>query len=271
MPASDGADRAAVADRLTEIVREGGRVAMGLFQSPVKSWLKGTGEGSPVSEADIAVNLLMKERLCALERDCGWLSEETEDDPDRLARERIWVVDPIDGTRAFLAGLPDWMISVALVERGRPTVAVLYAPVTDELFAAVAGTGALRNGARISVDSGTAFAGARVAGPQRMLNKLSKQAPGFVIEPKVHSLALRLARVAEGRIAVAFGGPNSHDWDLAAADLLVHEAGGVLTTMTGETITYNRPLPRHEELVAAGRPRHLIVSEINAFHPIVAR
>jgi myo-inositol-1(or 4)-monophosphatase len=81
-----------------------------------------------------------------------------------------------------------------------------------------------------------------------------------VFEPKVHSLALRFARVAEGRFALAFGGVNSHDWDLAGADLLVHEAGGVLTTMAGETLTYNRPLPRHEALLAAGPARHRIVS-----------
>jgi myo-inositol-1(or 4)-monophosphatase len=269
--ASDGIDRAAIAARLTEIVGDAGRLALRLFKSPVKSWLKGAGEGSPVSEADIAVNLLMQERLSAAEIGCGWLSEETEDHPARLSSERIWVVDPIDGTRAFLAGRPDWTISVALVERGRPTVAVLYAPVTDELFLAVRGQGATLNGARIVVDVGAALAGARVAGPQRMLDQLSAHAPGVIFEPKVHSLALRFARVAVGRIDVAFGGKNSHDWDLAGADLLVHEAGGVLTTMTGETITYNLPQPRHEALLAAGPPRHRIVSDIIAGQPIAPR
>ncbi len=262
MPASDGIDRAAIAARLTEILGDAGRLALRFFKTPVKTWLKGAGEGSPVSEADIAVNLLMQERLSMAASGCGWLSEETEDDRTRLASARVWVVDPIDGTRSFLAGRPDWTISAALVERGRPTVAALYAPVTDEMFLAVRGQGALLNGARITVSVGAALAGARVAGPQRMLEQLSAREAGIVFAPKVHSLALRFARVAEGRIDVALGGRNSYDWDLAGADLLVHEAGGVLTTMAGETIAYNQPQPRHEALVAAGRPRHRLVSEI---------
>ena len=271
MLASDGIDRTAIAARLTEIVGDAGHLALQFFKSPVKSWLKGAGEGSPVSEADIAVDLLMKERLSAAAIGCGWLSEETEDDSARLSSERVWVVDPIDGTRAFLAGRPDWAISAALVERGRPTVAALYAPVTDELFVAVRGQGATLNGAPIAVDSGTALAGARVAGPRSMLERLSAQAPGIIVEPRVYSLALRFARVAEGRIDIALGGGNSHDWDLAGADLLVHEAGGVLTTMTGETIIYNLPQPRHEALLAAGPPRHRIVSDIIAGRPIAPR
>jgi myo-inositol-1(or 4)-monophosphatase len=262
LPASDGIDRAAIAARLTEIVGDAGHLALRFFKGPVKTWLKGAGGGSPVSEADIAVNLLMQERLPMAAAGCGWLSEETEDAPARLTSERVWVVDPIDGTRAFLAGRPDWTISAALVEHGRPVVAALYAPVTDEMFLAVRGQGATRNGARITVDVGAALAGARVAGPQRMLDQLLAQEAGIVCAPRVHSLALRFARLAEGRIDVALGGKNSHDWDLAGADLLVHEAGGVLTTMAGETITYNKPKPRHEALVAAGRPRHRLVSEI---------
>jgi myo-inositol-1(or 4)-monophosphatase len=269
--ASDGIDRTAIAARLTEIVSDAGRLALQFFKSPVKSWFKGAGEGSPVSEADIAVDLLMKERLSAAAIGCGWLSEETEDDSARLSSERVWVVDPIDGTRAFLAGRPDWLISAALVERGRPTVAALYAPVTDEQFAAVRGQGATLNGVAIAVDKGAALAGARVAGPRSMLERLSAQAPGIIVEPRVYSLALRFARVAEGRIDIALGGGNSHDWDLAGADLLVHEAGGVLTTMTGETITYNLPQPRHEALLAASPPRHRIVSDIIAGRPIAPR
>ncbi len=259
MPEFEGLDRTAIGAQLIDIVSEAGGVALRFFRGPVKSWFKGEGKGSPVSEADIAVDRLIKERLAATGFDWGWLSEETEDDPARLTRDRIWVVDPIDGTRAFLAGYPDWTISAALVEHGRPTIAVLYAPVTDEMFFAVSGHGATLNGVPIATDPGAVLAGARIAGPQRMLHRFSKQAPDVHCEPKVHSLALRFARVAQGRIDVAFAGPNSHDWDLAGADLLVHEAGGVLTTMTGETITYNRPHPQHEALVAAGRPRHRVV------------
>lgn len=270
MPGSEGLDRIAIGAQLTDIVAEAGRLALGFFRGPVKSWFKGEGHGSPVSEADIAVDRLIRERIAATGLDWGWLSEETEDDQARLACDRIWVVDPIDGTRAFLAGYPDWTISAALVEHGRPTIAVLYAPVTDEMFFAVSGRGATLNGVPIATDPGAALAGARIAGPQRMLDSLSTWAPGVHFEPKVHSLALRFARVAQGRIDVAFAGRNSHDWDLAGADLLVHEAGGVLTTMTGETVTYNRPLPKHEALVAAGRPRHRVVSDLLSAQSVVS-
>lgn len=270
MPGSEQLDRTAIATQLADIVGEAGRVALRYFHSPVKSWFKGEGHGSPVSEADIAVDLLIRQRLTATGLGWGWLSEETEDDPDRLTHDRIWVVDPIDGTRAFLAGCPDWTISAALVEYGRPTIAALYAPVTAEMFFAIRDRGATLNGVPIAVDPGAALAGARIAGPQRMLDRLSARAPGIHCEPKIHSLALRFARVAQGRIDVAFAGRNSHDWDLAGADLLVHEAGGVLTTMTGETVTYNRPRPQHEALVAAGRPRHRVVSDIFSAQSVVS-
>jgi myo-inositol-1(or 4)-monophosphatase len=89
-----------------------------------------------------------------------------------------------------------------------------------------------------------------------MIERLAKAEPGIVAEPKVHSLALRIARIATGRLDVAFAGSDSHDWDLAAADLLVHEAGGALTTFTGQPLIYNRAQAKHEALVAAGRARH---------------
>lgn len=270
MPELDGSDRAAIGAQLAAIVSEAGRVALRFFRGPVKSWFKGEGEGSPVSEADIAVDRLIRERLAATGLDWGWLSEETEDDPARLTHERIWVVDPIDGTRAFLAGYPDWTISAALVEHGRPTIAAVYAPATEEMFFAVSGQGATLNGAPIAVDAGTGLSGARIAGPRRMLDRLSACTPGVQLEPRVHSLALRFARVAQGRIDVAFAGHNSHDWDLAGADLLVHEAGGMLTTMSGEMIIYNRPRPQHEALLAAGRSRHRVVSDIISAHSVAS-
>lgn len=260
MQASDELDRRALVERLEPVVREAGELALKSFQTPIKSWFK--GKNSPVSEADIAVDVLLKERLSALGPDYGWLSEETEDDPARLTAQRVWVVDPIDGTRAFLSGRADWTISVALVETGRPLVAALYAPVTDEMFAAAAGRGATCNDRPIMVEAGEGLEGARIAGPSRYLDWLAAIAPGFVLEPKVFSLALRLARVAQGRFDVAFAAANSNDWDLAAADLLVHEAGGALTTIAGEVIIYNRPTPTHDWLLAAGRSRHRALGEI---------
>jgi myo-inositol-1(or 4)-monophosphatase len=270
LPVSDQIDRTAVIAGLAAIVREAGALALRSTKNPIKSWFKGAGDGSPVSEIDLAVDRLLKERLGILLPGCGWLSEETEDDPARLGCDRLWVVDPIDGTRGFLAGKPDWTVSVALVEHGRPVIAALFAPASDEMFLATVNGGATCNGtpmavARASVAGGTTMlAGSHVAGPPRLLERLVATTPGLVLEPKVHSLALRFARVAQGAIHIAFASRESHDWDLAAADLLVHEASGTLTTVAGEAIRYNRPVPTHDALIAADPSRHRAVSEIVA-------
>lgn len=265
MPASE-TDSATLVAPLVAAIREAGALALTWFQAPVKSWLK--NDHSPVSEADIAVDALLKQRLCAAAPDAAWLSEETVDDPARIQARRVWIVDPIDGTRGFLAGKPDWTISIALTAGGRPILAAIYAPVTDELFLAQAGHGATRNDSPIVATPGAELARIRVAGPKRYLDRLSRDFSGVVPEPKVHSLALRIARVAEGRLDVAFAGGNGSDWDLAAADLLVHEAGGALTTFSGQTLTYNKPEPVHPPLIAAGKTRHAALSVLVQDHPI---
>ena len=173
--------------------------------------------------------------------------------------QRAWIVDPIDGTRAYIAGKPDWTISVALVEAGRPLVAALYAPVTEEMFLAVAGAGATLNGAPMTANAGAGLDGARLAGPKRYLDRMAELSPGTVPQPKVHSLALRLTRVAHGGLDLAFASPGSHDWDLAAADLLVHEAGGAMTDLTGRPLRYNQPHTAHNALIAAGGARHVTI------------
>ena len=247
-------DLSALAKALVPVVREAGANARAAFGKPIKTWVK--EHNSPVSEVDIAVNLLLKERLAAIAPDAGWLSEETEDDPARLAASRVWIVDPIDGTRSFIAGRPDWAISVALVEARRPVVAALYAPVSEEFFLAIAGAGATRNGAPIAATPGGAIEGARIGGPKGFLDRLAAAAPAFTVPPRIHSLALRLARVADGTLDAVFASRTSRDWDLAAADLLVHEAGGALTTTGGVTLAYNGATTVHDVLVAAGLARH---------------
>jgi myo-inositol-1(or 4)-monophosphatase len=254
LPAIDGLDRVAAAERLARSVREAGALALSMFGVPVKTWTK--AGSSPVSDADIAVDRMLHERLIGAGESVGWLSEESADDPARLAARQVWIVDPIDGTRAYLAGLPDWSISAALVEDGRPVAACLYAPVTDEFFLAVAGKGATCNGGAIAVTDGATLAHVRIAGPKGFLDKLTAAAPAFTTMPRVRSLAQRFARVAQGAFDIAVAGGNSHDWDLAAADLLVHEAGGAMTRFGGGTVSYNRAVPRHGMLVAAGRERH---------------
>ena len=261
MPATEVVDLQQQAARLAEAVREAGALALSMFKTPLKNWTKGEAL-SPVSDADIAVDVLLRERLTGNNKPIGWLSEESVDDPARLDARYVWIVDPIDGTRAYIAGLPDWAVSAALVENGRPVAGCLYAPVSDEFFFAVAGQGATRNGAAIAVSPGAALAQARIAAPRRLLDRLQAIAPPFAVMPRTHSLALRLARVAEGTFDAGIAGGSSHDWDLAAADLLVHEAGGALTSFAGVAVTYNRPVPRHGMLVAAGRDRHAALVEL---------
>src|SRR5262249_13082867 len=205
LPADD-LDRALVRDRLAAAVREAGALALDMFRGRPASWIKGAS--SPVSEADLAVDALLRERLLAI-RDAGWLSEETEDDPARLQRAEVWVVDPIDGTRAYLAGLADWVIAAALVRAGRPQIAALYAPVTDELFLAVAGGGATLNGAPIMASAGDHLADATFSGAKRRLESLAAVEPRIATAPRIPSLALRLARVATGAAHPPVAAPPS--------------------------------------------------------------
>jgi myo-inositol-1(or 4)-monophosphatase len=245
---------------LEAIVREAGALAARTFRTAVKSWSK--DGGSPVTEADIAVDRFLREKLTALAPDCGWLSEESIDDRARLEAARLWVVDPIDGTRGYLQGRQDWSVSVALVAGGRPALAAIYAPVTDTFYLAAAGCGATINGVATAVSAGADFSDVRAAGPKPILDRLATVAPTIAREPKVFSLALRLARIADSTLDIAFASDNSHDWDLAAADLLVHEAGGALTTFAGHELIYNRADPMHGALVAAGRARHTAFLEL---------
>lgn len=259
MPANEQRSvNVALADELGAALREAGKIALSYFRGSIKSWTK--GHDSPVSEADIAVDEFLRARLSR--DDYGWLSEESQDDRARLNFERLLIVDPIDGTRAYLQGREDWSIVAAVAEKGRPVAAAIYAPVSDELFLAAVGEGATLNGNPIRATAGSALAKARVAGPKTMLDRLSAIDPATVHEPKIFSLALRLSRVAEGRIDAAFASVNARDWDLAAADLLVHEAGGAMTNFAGEALVYNLHDPVHGAIVAAGRERHATMLDL---------
>jgi len=257
LPASE---RAEIAAALAQAVRDAGDLALTTFNSALKHWTK--GKDSPVSEADIAVDHLLRDRLHRIAPDAGWLSEETDDDRSRLDKRRVWVVDPIDGTRAYIAGLLDWTISAALVEDGRPVIGALFAPAENEFFSAVVAEGAMCNGQRLRASDGHSLEGARISGPRRITEQLAATVPTVIALPRVHSLALRFARVAQGRLDAALSGANSHDWDLAAADLLVHEAAGVLTTFANERIVYNREEPINGPLLAAGQLRHRVLRDL---------
>lgn len=245
-------------NRLADVLREAGDIALRTFRGPIKSWIK--GHDSPVSEADMAIDALLRDRLTT--PDAAWLSEESEDDRARLSAKRVVVADPIDGTRSYLAGRADWSICVALVEDGRPVLAGIFAPVDNEMLIATAGQGAQCNGQPLTASTGDRLEGALVAGPQRYLDRLETLAPGIAKSPKIHSLALRLARVAQGQLDVAMASVNAHDWDLAAADLLVHEAGGTMTDTAGRPLVYNLHNTQHGALIAAGRNRHRAVLDL---------
>jgi myo-inositol-1(or 4)-monophosphatase len=241
-----------------QMALEAGAMALEFFQhgaeTTARRWYK--DRASPVTEADMAVDSFLKRQLSQTLPEAGWLSEETADSPARLNKRLAWIVDPIDGTRAFMAGHPDWSISIALLMEGRPVFGLLYAPAHDHIYEATLQGGATRNGTPIRVSAADKLTNARVAGPKPLVDRLERRAGPLERLPKIPSLALRLARIAEGTLDVALVSSNSCDWDLAAADLILHESGGLLTDLAGTQVTYNRPEPVHGELAAAASRLH---------------
>lgn len=242
-----------VADRqlLEDAARQAGDLALTFFGKDPETWFKGKGNHSPVSEADLAVDAYLARFLREARPDYGWLSEETADDQTRLDHDRVFIVDPIDGTRAFLAGGDEWTVSIAVVEQGRPVAGTVFCPCRNEMFLANENGGAWLNGERISVSSRSSVAGAALTGPHSIVANKDVLKAGFKGTTILRSLAYRLTMVAAGRVDVgaARGGPS--DWDLAAADLLVQEAGGKLTDLSGRNLIYNRARTGHPALIAA--------------------
>ena len=251
---------------LAEAVREAGGLALSLFRTELKNWTKGAS--SPVSEADIRVNDLLEKKLRSHSPDYGWLSEESVDDEQRLGKRLAWIVDPIDGTRGYLAGREDWCVSVALVEDASPLLAAVFAPASDEFFFAIRGQGATLNHAPVRATAGVELDFSRIAGPKPLVERLNRSSDQIVLHPRIGSLALRLCRVAHGGLDAAFAGGQSRDWDLAAANLIVQEANGNMTTLSGDTILYNRREVAHGVLVAAGRDRHARIVAHFRNHPL---
>ncbi|MGO4525247.1 inositol monophosphatase [Microvirga sp. 2MCAF35] len=249
---------ATLAPAVRDAARRAGEMALPYYragaQTAARLWYK--GQSSPVTEADIALDTFLKEHLSALFPQAGWLSEETADDPSRLDQSYVWIVDPIDGTRAFATGHSDWAISIALVKDGRPVLGILHAPIHECLYEARIGEGAWCNSERLSLAQDGDFSRARVAGPKPLVDRFERQIGPVERLPKVPSLALRLARVAEGTIDVGLVSANAQDWDIAAADLILQEAGGLLTGLDGSIPIYNRPQPSHDEMIAVASRLH---------------
>jgi myo-inositol-1(or 4)-monophosphatase len=240
---------AADLELLKAAAKDAGALAMTFFRNNPNAWSK--AGGSPVTEADTAVDAYLRVRLLAERPNYGWLSEETADDPARLGCETIFAVDPIDGTRGFIEGDDRWGVSLAVVRHGRPIVAALNIPARAEFYTGSAGGGAWMGETPLKVTDQSALAGARLAGPRGWLKTRTVEALGADLEPYIPSLAYRLALVATGRLDAAFASPRANDWDLAASDLLVHEAGGRLTGLDGAALRYNQEIPRHGVLAAA--------------------
>ena len=240
---------------IVDAAKEAGAVAFGFFNQSPEVWWK-NDDRSPVSAADFAANKTLETILRKARPDYGWLSEETDDDADRLSRETLFIIDPIDGTRAFLGGQKVWCVSVAVVHRGRPVAGVLYAPALEELYEAVDGGVALKNGVPFTVSVADPEEMSRLAIGEDLLKTLPSEFQERVTREKyIPSLAYRIAMVADGRLEGTFVKANSHDWDLAAADLILACAGGGLVDLEGRAVVYNSVEVTHKVLCAGPTPR----------------
>jgi myo-inositol-1(or 4)-monophosphatase len=233
---------------IVEAAREAGQLASTLRDRGLITEFK-PGD-SPVTNADLAADDLLKTTLRQARPEYGWLSEETIDNPGRLSAKRLFVVDPIDGTRAFLAGEPWWTVCIAVVEDGRPIVGAVIAPQLSEAYAAAAGAGATLNGQPIHASDACAIEDCGMIAHPAMFRHEDwpKPWPKMRIARR-NSTAYRLCLVASGAADATVTFAPKHDWDLAAADLIATEAGGYVGDHTGRTFTYNQAVPMQPSLV----------------------
>ncbi|URW74601.1 3'(2'),5'-bisphosphate nucleotidase CysQ [Sphingomonas donggukensis] len=236
------------------IAREAGALALAKWRTDFRRWEK--SPGNPVCEVDLEVDAMLRARLEALLPEAGWLSEETLDNAARLASERVWVVDPIDGTRDYVRGRPGWAVSIALVERGVPVIGVLDAPARDEVWIAERGNGATRNGASIRVANRDSLAGARVPA-----DSLPRVDADLAMVPKPNSIALRIAMVAAGKADLVATVRWGHEWDVAAAALIATEAGATVSDAFGDPLAFNTHDARAFGVLAAAPGIHAAAVE----------
>ena len=244
---------------IEQAVRDAGAIARKFYGGDYRKWDK--GKGQPVTDADLAVDKYLRETLIAARPDYGWLSEETEDDSSRLQKQRVFVVDPIDGTVAFLKNRPHFTVCVALVRDGRPVIGVVFNPVLDECFAANDGEGATLNGKPIRVSERAELEGCRMCAARDMLehpawnNPPNRPWPPMHIETR-NSIAYRMALVASGAFDATLALSAKRDWDIAAADIIVREAGGIVTAHDGAIPRYNGAQAIQPSMIAAGPKLH---------------
>ncbi|MBL4906454.1 MAG: 3'(2'),5'-bisphosphate nucleotidase CysQ [Sneathiella sp.] len=240
---------------LVSSVKQAGKIALKYYKSDLKSWEKKPGD--PVSEADIAIDTYLKEHLLSTHPDYGWLSEETVDDLSRLKKSRVWIIDPIDGTRSFIAGKPEFTVCAALVEDGRPVCAAVFNPVTEEFFEAMIGTGSYLNGTRLQCSDRNDLDGAKLLASRKAFewHNWLEEAPNADFS-HLNSIAYRMVVVASCDYDASLSLSAKSDWDIAAADLILSEAGGLSTTSKGNTLQYNQSNPLHETVISSGAALH---------------
>ncbi|WP_284265053.1 inositol monophosphatase family protein [Roseicyclus amphidinii] len=253
MPVPDAAEDLAL---LVEAARGAGRIAARYFRDDPETWDKPDGTG-PVTEADLAVDDMLRDRLSAARPGYGWLSEETPDSPERLTAERVFVVDPIDGTRAFIEGSSAFSHSLAVVEGGEVIAAVVYLPIRGKLYAASRGGGATLNDDPIRASATADLEGAVVLATKPSLS--AEHWPRGVPQvTRVYrpSLAYRMALVGEGRFDAMLSFRATWEWDIAAGALIIAEAGGQVTDAAGAPLRFNAEVPQVPGVLAAGAALH---------------
>lgn len=237
---------------ILQAAREAGELALSARQSGLKIWSK--EGGSPVTDADLAVDTLLKTELGAERPDYGWLSEETADDPARLTTHRQFVVDPIDGTAAFMKNKPWFSVSIAVVENGQPVAGVVHAPALNETYAATLNGPATLNGQPITPSATHELLGSAMLGDAKMFGHPAWREPWpeMRIESR-NSIAYRMCLVAAGTFDAAVALSPKSEWDLAAADLICRRAGAAVSDHKGRDFAYNRPVPLVPSLVCANQ------------------
>ncbi len=242
---------------LTDAALEAGKIATRYFRTTAHRWDKPGGQG-PVTEADLEVDLMLRKELTAARPGYGWLSEETEDTPDRLQAEHVFIVDPIDGTRSFIEGSTTWAHSLAIARDGRVQAAVVYLPLRDKLYAAALGHGATLNDAPLTVSPRDQIEGATVLAARPNLDPsrwLNADVPPITRKFR-SSLAYRMSLVGEGRFDAMMSLHPTWEWDVAAGSLIVEEAGGTVSDRTNQSPRFNNPTPRLSGMIAGGRFIH---------------
>ncbi len=232
-----------------------GVIALGYFRVDVESWDK-PGQG-PVTEADLAIDAMLRAELGAARPDYGWLSEESEGEHDRASRERVFIIDPIDGTRAFIAGQEGWGVALAVAERGQVVAAAMHLPARGETFAAALGQGASLNGAPIRASGRAMLEGAAaLVTASQLKDELWPGGPPPVKRHFRPSLAWRLCLVGQGRFDLMVTLRPAYEWDIAAGSLIAAEAGAVVTDGEGAALAFNRHPARAPGVIAAPEALH---------------